>query len=111
MVQRRQHAGFALETSQPVAVRCEPRGQNLDGDIAAKLRVARAIDLAHPAGAEQGRDLMNADPLPDQIESRVSALELRWRLQETLCCVVFIDGLDDYTPNDSRQLFQTVRRS
>ncbi len=74
MVQRRQHAGFALEARQPVAVRGEPRRQHLDGDIAAQLRVARAIDLAHPAGAQQRRDRVRADLLTDEIEHRVLAL-------------------------------------
>ena len=35
-------------------------GQNLDGDVAAEPRVARAIDLAHPAGAERRDDLVRA---------------------------------------------------
>jgi hypothetical protein len=38
--------------------------QDLDCDLAVQPGVARAVDLAHPARAEQGHDLVRAQPLP-----------------------------------------------
>ena len=55
VVQRRQRLGFAGEPRQPFGVAGEEIGQHLDRDIAVERRVARPIDLAHPAGAEEGR--------------------------------------------------------
>ena len=40
-------------------------GQHFDRDIASELRIARAIDLTHPAGAEMRDDLVVRDPLTD----------------------------------------------
>ena len=56
VIQRGEHARFALEARQ--AIRDRPRTtsrQDLERDVAPQLRVARAIDLAHAAGAEQRR--------------------------------------------------------
>ena len=61
VIQRCQQAGFALEARHSIAVRREPRWQDFEGDIAAKLRVARAIDLAHSSGAKQRQNLVGAD--------------------------------------------------
>ena len=36
--------------------------QDLDGDLASEPRVARAIDLPHPAGTEQALQFVSADP-------------------------------------------------
>ena len=36
-------------------------GEDLDGDAAPKLRVTRAVDLAHTAGAERRNDLVRAE--------------------------------------------------
>ena len=36
-------------------------GQDLDRDLAIELGVAGAIDLAHPAGAERGENLVGAE--------------------------------------------------
>ena len=46
--------GFALEAGEPVGVGGERRRQDLDRDLALQLRVGRAIDLAHAAGADGG---------------------------------------------------------
>ena len=53
---------FALEAREPIGVGRERVGQDLDRDVAIQLRVARAIDLAHPAGAERRQDLVGAEP-------------------------------------------------
>src|SRR4029077_10408731 len=39
-------------------------GDDLQRDVATELRVARAIDLAHAAGAEGREDLVRADSCP-----------------------------------------------
>src|SRR5262249_44420222 len=44
---------FAGEAARGVGARF---GEHLDGDVAMQPRVARAIDLAHPAGAHRARD-------------------------------------------------------
>ena len=36
-------------------------GQHLDRDVAAEAGVARAVDLAHPAGAEKAEDLVRPE--------------------------------------------------
>ena len=61
MIERRQRLGLALETRQPLGVAGNRRRQRLQRDVAAQRRVARPIDLAHPAGAEQGQHLVRSD--------------------------------------------------
>jgi hypothetical protein len=46
MIERGQRARLALEARQPFRVAREDRRKNLDGDVAAKRCVARAVDLA-----------------------------------------------------------------
>ena len=53
MIERREHLRFALEARQAIGIAGERRRQHLDRDVAIQLRIARAIDLAHAAGAEQ----------------------------------------------------------
>ena len=52
MIERGEHARLALEARQPIGVAGEAPRQDLDRDVAAELRVARAIDLAHAADAD-----------------------------------------------------------
>ena len=54
MIERRKHARFALEARQPIGIERNAARQDLQRDVAAELRVVRAIDLAHPADAEEG---------------------------------------------------------
>ncbi len=61
MVERGEHPRFALEAGEAVGIRGEDARQNLERDVAPELRVARAIHLAHAAGAEQRLDLVDAD--------------------------------------------------
>ena len=61
MVQRREHFGFALKASKPIVVSRERGRQNLNGDLAFELRVRRAVDLAHPAGAYGGDHFIGAE--------------------------------------------------
>ena len=53
MVERGEQARFAREAGAALGVGCEVRRQDLDRDVAPELAVARAIDLAHAAGAER----------------------------------------------------------
>ncbi len=55
MIERRQRLRLALETRQPLGIAGQRRRQRLQRHVAAQRRVARAIDLAHPAGAERAR--------------------------------------------------------
>ena len=61
MVQRRGRARFLLEALQPFGVGRQAGGQDLDRYLASEPRVARAIDLPHPAGAERGDDFVGAE--------------------------------------------------
>ena len=61
MVQRGERLRFALEARQPLGIGGEAVRQDLDRDVAIELRVARAIDLAHAAGANDRDDLVGAE--------------------------------------------------
>jgi hypothetical protein len=49
MVQRRRSAGFALKAFQGLRIARNIRGQELEGDVAAKVEVFSLIHYAHPA--------------------------------------------------------------
>src|SRR5207344_2696581 len=53
MIERGQRARLAFEPRQTIGMLSDVGRQDLESHLAAKLRVARAIDLAHTAGAEQ----------------------------------------------------------
>jgi hypothetical protein len=61
MVERAGGAGLLLEAAQPLGVRGQRCGQDLDRDVARQPRVPRAVDLAHPARAQRGRDLVGPE--------------------------------------------------
>ena len=61
VVERRERPGFAFEARETIRIAGEGVGQNLDGDVAAEPRIARAIDFAHPAGAQGGLDVIRAE--------------------------------------------------
>ena len=52
VVQRGQRLRFAREAREAIGIGGQGCGQDLDGDVAIELGIARAIDLAHPAGAQ-----------------------------------------------------------
>ena len=62
MAERRDDAGFALEAREGLRVRGEPLGEHLDRDVALQPGVARAIHLAHPAGADRGDHFVGTEP-------------------------------------------------
>ena len=61
VIERGERAGLALGAHQAIGIRGEGFRQNLDGHVAPELRVARAVDLAHAAGAERTGDLVPAE--------------------------------------------------
>ncbi len=62
MVEGSEDLRFACEAREPVRIEPRQRRENLERDVAVQLGVPRAIDLAHPAGAEQRDDLVVAKP-------------------------------------------------
>ncbi len=48
MVERRERLGFPLEPRQALVVVCEFLRENLDRNVAVKLRIAGAVDLSMP---------------------------------------------------------------
>src|SRR5207249_2942831 len=61
VIERRNRLGFALEAlAEPRVVDALFR-KDLDGNRAVQSRVARAIDLAHPAGSERRDDFIRAE--------------------------------------------------
>ena len=58
VIQRRQHARFALESRHAFAVVTEGFGKKLDGDTAAQLGVGGLIDVAHAARTQMAGDLV-----------------------------------------------------
>jgi hypothetical protein len=62
MIQRRQRLRFTGEPREAVGVRLKQLGQHLEGHVAIQPRVARPVNLAHPALAEGGDDFERSDP-------------------------------------------------
>ena len=54
------HPDLAVEAGEPLAVRVEAVGQELEGDRLLELQVVGAVDLAHPAAAEEPDDAVAA---------------------------------------------------
>ena len=85
MVERGEQLGFALEAREPVAIEGEEFGQDFQRDVAIELRVARAIDLAHPACAEPGQNLVAADLPAAERPACILSHDLRRHLQRRGC--------------------------
>ena len=58
MGQRGNRPRLGLEAAPHLGIGGDVRGHDLERDVAAEPRVARAIDLAHPAGAERRDDFV-----------------------------------------------------
>ncbi len=65
VVQRGEKLGFTLKASQAFGIGGEVLGENLDGDIAVKLRIPRPIHLSHAALAERFKDLVMTEGFTD----------------------------------------------
>ena len=55
-------AGLALEAGAELRAGRQVGGQHLDRHVAAQAGVVGAVDLAHPARADRGDDLVRAEP-------------------------------------------------
>ena len=60
MIERREKLRLALEARDALGIDARSLQHDLDRDVAPELRVARAIDLAHPAGPKQGQNFIRA---------------------------------------------------
>ena len=65
MIERRQQLRLATEAGHAVGIAGERRGQHLERHVPPELGVARAIDLAHAAGADLLLDPIVRDRLSD----------------------------------------------
>ena len=64
VIQRSEHLRLPLEAGQAAGIGGHRRRQHLDRHVADETRVVRPIDLAHSSGADQGPDLVHAQPAP-----------------------------------------------
>ena len=58
MIQGSEKLGFSLESLKALLVVGELFRKNLDGHVTAELRVSRAVDLTHSAGANRFHDFV-----------------------------------------------------
>ena len=61
MVQCGERPRFPFEAGKPVGVGGKRAGKHLERDVAAKLRIARAVDLPHAARAQCSDDFVRAE--------------------------------------------------
>ena len=66
MLQAGEHAGFTMETGDPLRIPAHLAREDLQGDITVELRVTSAIDFAHPAFADELEHLVVGERLSDQ---------------------------------------------
>ena len=60
VIQRRENARLALETSKPLRVLPQRFVKDFDRDLAPKLRILGAVDLTHAPGADGSLDCVSA---------------------------------------------------
>ena len=63
MIERGQYSRLTHQAGDPLGVGPKCR-EDLDGDVAFERSIARAVDLAHPAGADAGEDLVWSESCP-----------------------------------------------
>ena len=61
MVQSGEDLGFSVEPGETLRLIGDKLRENLDRDVPPELRIPGAIDLPHPAAAEQRRDFVRAE--------------------------------------------------
>ena len=59
-----QHLRFALEPRETLGILRERVGQDLERDVAVELGIARTIDFAHAACAQEREDFIRAEVGP-----------------------------------------------
>ena len=64
MIECRENLRFSSEPRQTLGIEREGVGKHLQRDVAAEIRIAGAVDLAHAACTEQGQHLVRAKPEP-----------------------------------------------
>ena len=62
MTERRERLRLSLEPGDAIRVTGHRVGQRLDGDVTLQPGIAGTIDVAHPARAEHGENLVGTDP-------------------------------------------------
>ena len=61
MVQRGEDFGFTFKPGKAIRILRERLGQHLERDIPVELGIRGPIDLAHPAFADEGSDVVMAE--------------------------------------------------
>ena len=61
MIQRGDGSRLLLEAAKPIRIRGEGGGEDLEGYVAEEASVARAVNLAHPAGTDERNDLVGTE--------------------------------------------------
>jgi len=61
MVERRENVRLPFEARESIRIKRERLWQNLQRDVAIELRVARAINLAHPAHTDNRQYFVRAE--------------------------------------------------
>src|SRR5882672_12276037 len=91
MVERGQHLRLALKACEAIGIERERLWDDLQRNVATELRIARAIDLAHAAGAEGGEDLIRAETASG-CESHHYFVGTRRFSSSVQCCTTMICG-------------------
>ena len=78
MVEHPRRPRFLLESAQRLGIIDQRPREDFDRHVAGEARVLRAIDLAHPAGADGGNDFVGA-------ERRTGGEHARTLLEERGC--------------------------
>ena len=95
MIQRREEACLALEAREAIRIGSERCGQDLDGDIAPKLRIARPIHFTPRARAQGRDDLVVIEPTPAVItfpiaRSSIMSVSVSGKLPTTTGAIVIV---------------------
>ena len=61
MIERGEDFGLALKAGEPLAIVRDVGRQYFQRDVTFELRVPRAVDLAHAAGAQGREDFVRAE--------------------------------------------------
>jgi hypothetical protein len=72
VIQRSQHACFALEPRDTLGVAAEGVRKQLDRDAAAQLGIGGLVDVTHPAGADVLGDFVMRESRADHAASHLN---------------------------------------